>query len=412
MKKSKISSTECVHAGAAPCETSSSITIPVIHSAPFVFRSSGELVKYIEGKSKRTQPEYGRMGNPTVASVEKRLAALEGAEKAQLFASGMAAITTLFLTILRSGDHIVITSDSYKRTRDFASGFLKKFGIRASVVFPCVDKIKKALKSRTRLIFTECPTNPYLLVVDIAELAELGRRKGITTVVDSTFATPFNMRPLDFGIDLVIHSGTKYLGGHNDLIAGVVAGNAHLVEPVSEMLATLGGICDPNTAFLLNRGLKTLALRVEKQNENGLRVAQFLEGGRRICDVFYPGLPSHPHHRIAKEIMAGFGGVVTFLLKGGFRDAARFVDNLRIPLLGPSLGGVESLVEQPAIMGYWDVPRKERERLGMKDNLVRLALGIEDAEDIMADLEQALKKITDSFRGKAAKRKATKRAKT
>jgi cystathionine gamma-synthase len=362
-----------------------------------------ELTSYVDGRSRRTQPEYGRMGNPTVACVEKRIAAIEGAERAQLFASGMAAITTLLLTVLKSGDHIVITSDSYKRTRDFSTDFLKKFGVRASVVFPSVDEIEKAFTTSTRLIFTETPTNPYLYVVDIEKLAKRARAKGILTVVDSTFATPLNMRPLPYGIDLVIHSGTKYLGGHNDLIAGVLAGKASLVEPVSEMLATLGGICDPTTAFLLDRGLKTLALRVKKQNESGMRVAQYLEGHPKIRTVFYPGLASHPHHAIAKRLMDGFAGVVTFLLDGTFTAAARFIDALTIPLLGPSLGGVESLVEPPVVMGYWDMAKEERQQFGMFDNLVRLSVGIEDADDIIKDLEQALKKT------RAASARKTKR---
>jgi len=409
MRKSKVSSTECVHAGGAPCDTSSSVAIPIVHSGPFIFHSNKELIEYIEGRSKRLQPEYGRMGNPTVACVERRLAALEGAEKALLFASGMAAITTLLLTVLKSGDHMIITSDSYKRTRDFSSEFLKKFGICASVVGASVEEIEKAVTAKTRLIFTEAPTNPYLFVVDIKGLAKLGRDKGLLTVVDSTFATPVNMRPLEFGIDLVIHSATKYLGGHNDLIAGVLAGDARLVEPVSETLATLGGICEANTAFLLDRGLKTLAIRVRKQNRNGLRIAEFLEGHPRISKVFYPGLPSHPHHKIARKLMTGFGGVVTFLLDGDFKQTARFVDNLRIPLLGPSLGGVESLVEQAVIMGYWDMKPEEREKFGMYDNLVRLSLGIEDADDIIQDLDQALKRTAKPRRQrKAAKSKTRK----
>ncbi len=393
MAKRKIGSTECVHAGAGPCEDSSSITTPIVHSAPFTFESTKDLVELVEGRSVRRQPEYGRMGNPTVMCVERRLAALAGAENALLFASGMAAATTLFLSVLKSGDHIVMTSDSYQRTRDFAAGFMKKFGVTATVVPPTLESIEQAIGPTTRVLFTETPTNPYLYVIDIEGMARLGRERGLLTVVDSTFATPVNFRPLDFGADLVVHSATKYLGGHNDLIAGVLAGSASLIEPVSELLVTLGGICDPNTAFLLDRGIKTLALRVAKQNVNGQAVAEFLESHSKVSKVFYPGLESHPHHAIAKELMSGFGGVVTFLLNGDFEKTARLIDNIKIPKLGPSLGGVESLVEQAVIMGYWDVPRKEREKMGMYDNLVRLSLGIEDVEDIIADLDQALHKV-------------------
>ena len=393
MIERKIGSTECVRAGASPCEASSSITTPIVHSAPFTFASTKDLVDLVEGHSERQQPEYGRMGNPTVTCVERRLAALEGAEKAQLFAGGMAAITTLFLACLESGDHMVITSDCYKRTREFGAVFLKKFGVTTSVVPPSLKSIEQAIGPATRLVFTEMPTNPYLYVVDVERLAELGHRRSFLTVVDSTFATPVNFRPLDCGVDLVVHSATKYLGGHNDLIAGVLAGSASLVQPVSDLLMTLGGICDPTTAFLLERGLQTLAIRVEKHNTNGQAIAEFLESHPRVSEVFYPGLSSHPQYGIAKKLMTGFGGVVTFLLDADFEETGRFVDRLQIPHLAPSLGGVESLVEQSVIMGYWDAPREDRETLGMKDNLVRLSLGIEDTQDIIADLDQALNKV-------------------
>jgi len=390
MGEKKLGSTGCVHAGAGSTETSGSITTPIVHSAPFTFQTTRDLVDYLDGRTERTQPEYGRMGNPTVAAAEKRLAALEGAEMALLSASGMATVTSLFLAFLQSGDHLIITSDCYKRTRDFGAHFLKKFGVDTSVVAPSLEAIAAAVGPATRIVFAETPTNPYQYVVDLDGLADLGKRSGVTTVVDSTFATPVNLRPLEFGVDLVVHSATKYLGGHNDLIAGVVAGPRELVQPVADLQMTLGGICDPTTAYLLERGLKTLALRVAKQNANGQAVAEYLEAHPRAERVFYPGLPSHPQHSIAARMMTGFAGVVTFLLDADFDGTSRFVDALEIAQLAPSLGGVESLVEQAVIMGYWDVPREERESLGMADNLVRLALGIEDAEDIIADLAQAL----------------------
>jgi cystathionine gamma-synthase len=347
----------------------------------------------MEGRAERTTPEYARIGNPTVLCVEKRLAALEGAEKAQLFSTGMAAVTTSMLAFVKSGDHIVVTSDCFKRTRDFAAEFLKKFGVEASIVFPSLEAIRKAVKPSTRLIFTETPTNPHLYVVDVKGLAKLARKRGILTVVDSTFATPLYLRPLEFGIDLVVHSATKYLGGHNDLLAGLVAGRQELMTPLCDLHRTLGAVCDPETAYLLERGLKTLALRLEKHSANGQAVAGFLEAHPKIKKVLYPGLPSHPHHKIAARLMTGFGGVVSFLLEADFDGTARFVDSLRVFKLAPSLGGVESLVEQVFIMGYWSLPREEREKFGMYDNLVRLSLGIEDAGDLIADIEQALKKV-------------------
>jgi cystathionine gamma-synthase len=343
----------------------------------------------MEGRSVRRQPEYGRMGNPTVACVEKRLAALEGAEQVRLFGSGMAAVTTLFLWFLKSGDRLILTSDSYRRTRDFGV-LLNKFGVELDLVAPNMDAIEAAIRPETRLIFSEIPTNPYLRVLDVRRLVHMAHSKGILTIIDSTFATPVNFRPLDIGADLVTHSATKYLGGHNDLIAGVVAGRAELVEPVSEFLMTLGGICDPNTAFMLERGLKTLELRVQRHNTNGRQVAEFLESRPEIERVFYPGLPSHPDFSLARDLMTGFGGVVTFLVKGGFENTATFVDRLHIPRLAPSLGGVESLVDHVALMSFWELSREQREAYGIHDNLVRLAVGIEDPVDLVADLEQAL----------------------
>jgi cystathionine gamma-synthase len=394
MRKGKLSSTECVHAGSVRDEETFSITPPIVHSAPFAFKSTHELLNFMEGRSERRQPEYGRMGNPTVMAVEKRLAALEGAEKAQLFASGMAAVTSLLITILKSGDHIILTNDCYRRTRDFGF-FMTKYGVTLDVVEPSVEGIRTALKDSTRLIFTEIPTNPYLHFVDLEELVSVVKKKkqDILIVADSTFATPINFRPLEVGADLVIHSATKYLGGHNDLIAGVLLGSEELVQPVSEMLMTLGGITDPNTAFLLGRGIKTLGIRVARQNEGGQAVAEFLENHPKIQRIFYPGLPSHPSHAVATKLMSGFGGVVTFLVEGDLEATARFINKLEIPRLAPSLGGVEALVDHVAVMSFWNLSGPERRELGITDNLVRFALGIEDVVDLIADLEQALEVV-------------------
>ncbi|MFH1023875.1 MAG: aminotransferase class I/II-fold pyridoxal phosphate-dependent enzyme [Planctomycetota bacterium] len=393
MIKHRIGSTECVHAGTGPVPIWGSVSVPIVHSAPFHFKNTKDLVRYMKGHSRREQPEYGRMGNPTVAAVEKRLASLEGAEAAQLFASGMAAVTTLFLAYLKSGDHIVMTSDIYKRTRRFAVESLSRFGIRATLVKPDLAAIAKAVGPRTRMIFTETPTNPFLNILDMRDLARLGRRKKILTVVDSTFATPVNLRPLEHGVDLVTHSCTKYLGGHNDLVAGVLAGKKRHLEPVSELLSTLGGISDPTTAFLLDRGLKTLFLRVARQNQNAQTVAEFLENQPRIRQVWYPGLASHPHHDTARRTMAGFGGVVTFTLNTDAAGTGRFVDALRIPHLAPSLGGVDSLVEQVVTMSYFEVSAADRKKAGVSDNLIRFSLGIEDIEDLLEDLRRGLRKI-------------------
>ncbi len=390
MTKPKTSSTECVHAGAKPVELSGPIITPIVHCAPFAFDSTAQVIEFQEGRSDRRQPEYGRMGNPTVVCVESRLAALEGAQRAVLFSSGMAAITSLLLAVLKSGDHVVMTRDAYRRTRDFTANFMKKFGVEVTLVDPSLSAIEQAFNRATRMIFSESPTNPYLNVMDIEGLGRMGRDRGVLTAVDSTFATPFNIRPIDFGIDIVIHSATKYLGGHNDLIAGYIAGREELLQPLAEMRSNLGGICDPNTAFLLERGLKTLALRMERHNTSGQALAEFLEAHPKVKRVHYPGLASHPHHPIAKAQMAGFGGVVSFEIDGDLERTAHFIDRLELPHLTPSLGGVESLVEQVVVMSYWQMPKDERESLGLKDNLVRYSLGIEEIDDIIRDVAQAL----------------------
>jgi cystathionine gamma-synthase len=241
------------------------------------------------------------------------------------------------------------------------------------------------------MIFAESPTNPTLRVVDLAFLVEISRQHKLTSVLDSTFATPFNLRPLEFGVDLVIQSATKYLGGHNDLLAGAVIGSSQALEDIEKARGILGGVSNPHDAYLLMRGIKTLELRVQRQNENGLRVAQFLEDHPAVVQVFYPGLPSHPDYAVARRQLSGFGGVVSFLIDGDFDKTARFIDLLRLPYIGPTLGGVDSIILQPA--AFYSLDPLERKMAGMKDNLVRYALGIEAADDLIADLRQALAKI-------------------
>jgi len=392
MSKKQITSTDCIHAERLGNLESSAITPPIVHSAPFTFGSFQHLRDFMDGRTKREQPEYGRMGNPTVAATEKRLAVLDGAEQALLFSSGMAAVTSLFITLLKGGDHLILTSDCYRRTRDFGF-FLTKFGVEMEVVEPSAEAIEKAIRPETKIVFTEIPTNPYLRFVDFLRVVEAIKNTDALLVADSTFATPVNFRPLEAGADIVVHSATKYLGGHNDLIAGVIAGKNDLIGPVREMLHTLGGICDPNTAFMLYRGLKTLVVRVKQQNQNGQKVAEFLEGQPLIEKVYYPGLESHPDHHFATQLMQGYGGVVTFLIEGDLDTTARFFDRLEIPIIAPSLGGVESLIDPPALMSFWNLTKEEREALGIPDNLIRLALGIEDTDDLITDLRQALSKL-------------------
>ncbi|MBI4314849.1 MAG: aminotransferase class I/II-fold pyridoxal phosphate-dependent enzyme, partial [Chloroflexi bacterium] len=300
---------------------------------------------------------------------------------------------------LQAGSHVIITDDSYRRTRQFCLNFLKKFGVECTVV-PMGDMavLEAAIRPATRLIISESPTNPYLRVLDLKRVADIARGHNIKTLVDATFATPLNLRPLEYGIDLVIHSATKYLGGHNDLLAGVVAGSEQLIALLRQQLWMLGGVLDPNNAYLLLRGLKTLALRLDQQNRNGQRVAEFLQSHPNVERVWYPGLAGHPDHEVARRQMTGFGGVVSFEVRydasagagAALAAASRVVDRARIPIIAPSLGGVETLIEQPALMSYYEMSTEERLAVGIKDNLIRLALGIEDAEDLIADLAQAL----------------------
>jgi cystathionine gamma-synthase len=300
-------------------------------------------------------------------------------------------VTTTLFALLSAGTHVVMTDDCYRRTRQFVTQFLKRYGIAVSLV-PVGDyeALEAAIRPDTRIILSESPTNPYLRVVDLPRLVDIAQRHQLKTVIDSTFATPINQRPLDFGVDLVIHSATKYLGGHNDLLAGVVVGSDYLMDSIREVQGMLGAICDPHAAYLLLRGIKTLALRVARHNDTALKVARFLDGHPRVKRVYYPGLTSHPDHVIAAAQMRGFGGVVSFELDGDLDSTGRFVDALRIPFIGPSLGGVESLVVQVAQATYYELSSEERAAIGISDTLVRLAVGIEDDDDVLTDLSQAL----------------------
>ena len=384
--------TTAVHGGEDHFKYADAITTPIVQTSTFVFKSSDEIKRYTSKKLDRY--EYGRYGNPTQRAAEKKLAELEGAQDCLLLDCGMSAVTSTMLAILKKGDHIVITDDAYGQTLKFCSAHLPRFGVDSTVVkMGDYGQMKKALRRNTKMIFSESPTNPYLNVIDLEAMQEIRKRFKGLLIIDSTFATPFNQRPLEWGMDLVIHSTTKYLSGHNDILGGAVLGSPELVDQVREYQRVTGSVLDPHSCYLLMRGAKTFALRVDYQNRSAQTVAEFLENHPRIRKVFYPGLTSHPHHEIAKAQMKGYGGVVSFWVDGNLKQVNKFLDSLRSLHIGPTLGGVESLITHPATVTYYRNTRKERYALGITDQLIRLALGIEDPADIMADLDQALSKM-------------------
>jgi cystathionine gamma-synthase len=383
-------STLSVHAGEARQKPGDSITDPIFCASTFTFTDTQSVIDYIEQQLPRE--EYGRYGNPGERVVERKLAALDGGEEAVLFSTGMSAIVGLLMSQLNSGDEVVFFDECYHRSREFCVQHLSRFGVATHQVQACnYDAMEDAINPHTRLLISESPTNPHLSIVDLQRFAELGHRHGINTLIDATLGTPFNVRPLDYGIDFVLHSATKYLGGHNDLLAGVIVGSQAKTEPIRKLRGIMGGINSPHNIYLLERGLKTFALRMQQHNRNGQAVAEFLESHPRVERVFYPGLPSHPYHDIARRTMRGFGGLITFMVKDAdWRKTADIVDATLIPRIAPSLGGVESLIEQPLVMSYYQATAEERAKWRISDNMIRLACGIEDSADLIADLEQAL----------------------
>lgn len=382
-------STRAVHAGEDRLRYADSITTPIVQTSTYAFKDTAEIEAYTRHGKARF--EYGRYGNPTEQVAARRLAVLGRAEDCVIFGSGMSAITTTILALVQRGDHIVITDDAYKKTLEFCSAYLKRFGVDCTVVpFGDYGAMDRAVRRNTRFIFSESPTNPYLNIFDLERLYTIARKHKVLTLIDATFSTPYNQNPLDFGVDLVLHSCTKYLAGHNDIMAGAVLGRVELVEEVRALHKAVGGVIDPHCAYLLVRGLKTFALRMEAHNRTAMMVARFLEAHPAVKRVYYPGLESHPHHETAVRQMTGFGGVVTFDIKGGLSAAKRFLDHLELCYIAPSLGGVETLVTHPGLVSYYGLTRKERYALGITDSLIRVAVGVENAEDIVADLDHAL----------------------
>ncbi len=383
-------STLAVHAGEIRQKFGDAITDAIFCASTFTFPDTQSVIDYIEQKQPRE--EYGRYGNPAEKFVEEKLAALDGAEASLLFSSGMAALVGLLMAKLKGGDEIIFFDECYHRSREFCSKHLSRFGVVTRQVPACdFDAMEAAITPKTRLLVSESPTNPHLSIVDLERFVEIGQRNGVETLIDATLATPANLRPIDAGVDYVLHSATKYLGGHNDLLAGAILGRREALEPVRNLRGIMGAINSPHNIYLLSRGLKTLELRMQRHNANGLAVAEFLDGHSRIEKVYYPGLPCHPQHELARSTMRGFGGLVTFLVKDAdWRQTAAVVDAVRIPRIAPSLGGVESLIEQPLVMSYYECTAEERRQFGIPDNMIRISCGVENTEDLIADLEQAL----------------------
>lgn len=389
MKKEAGLSTRCIHAGDRR-DAKGAIHTPLYNHSTFGFPSTQALLDVVQGRTQGSL--YTRYGmNPTIVSVEEKLASIEGAEGALVFGSGMAAESATFLAHCKTGDHIVCIGDVYGGTFELLSYNLPQLGITTTFLLGDeLGRLEEVIHDKTRLVFFETPTNPNMEVFDIAWIAEIAKRRGILTVVDSTFATPVNQHPLALGADLVIHSTTKYMGGHSDLTGGAVIGATERLQPLVVWRKNLGQVMAPEVAFLLSRSLRTLAVRVRAQNQSAAILAERLAKHPRVDHVNYPGLSSHPQHEIAKRQMRGFGGMLSFVFKGDAQTTAVAVDRLRLFSIAPSLGGVESLVTQPITTTHHGLDPAERLRRGIVDGMVRLSVGLEDVEDLWSDLDQAL----------------------
>ena len=378
--------------GAADLEKKNGpVATPIYQTSTFEVTDNDEQQRVTE-----TDRYYTRWGNPTITVAERTVAELEGTDAARTFASGMGAITTTIMALLKAGDHIVAQREVYGGVAKFLAEWLPRMGIETTFVDTNnFEQHTRAIRPNTKLLYLESPTNPALRVVDLKKAVALAKQHGLISMVDSTFGTPINQRPAEYGIDLVMHSGTKYLSGHADLTCGVVSAPEALITPIDDARKTLGNCMDPHAAWLLIRGLKTLAVRVTRQNENALRVAEFLERHAKVRRVYHPFLKSHPQHAIACEQMSGGGGMVTFEIEGTGEDARRVSEAMRLFTLATSLGGVESLVSIPVLTSHAMISAELRQEMGVTEQMVRLSVGIENADDLIADLEQALEAVVE-----------------
>jgi cystathionine beta-lyase/cystathionine gamma-synthase len=381
--------TEAIHVGEAAVRDVESLTTPIYETTTFVFDNAEQVKAFNAGKSSKFL--YSRYGNPTVVAVEQTISALEGAERTLLFASGMAATSTALLALLESGDEVVCSAAIYGGTLHLLADLFPRWGISAR--FVSLDEMAQPAKmigDRTKLVWFESPINPTLRCVDIAAIASACRARGVTSVIDNTFASPLNQRPIAAGVDVVMHSVTKYLNGHSDITAGAIAGPTAILERIDKTRRLLGGVIDPHAAYAIGRGLKTLTVRMERHNANALAIAQWLEQDPRVEQVLYPGLPSHPDHELAARQMRGFGGMVCVDVGGGQAGAERFFDRLKVIKRAASLGGVESLCSIPVLTSQWGHTDAQLAEAGITRSMVRLSIGLEDPQDLIDDIDQAL----------------------
>lgn len=381
--------TDAIHRGEGVDPNANPLTLPIYETTTYLFETAADLLAYQEGRN--DQFIYSRYANPTVRGVEEKLAAIEGAEAAILLSSGMAAVTTAVLSVTRAGDEVVCGSAVYGGTLHLLADLLSRFGIAARFVDPAALSDPSTYSAKTRLAWFESPINPTLRCVDIAAVAAACRARGVTSVIDSTFATPVNQHPLDLGIDIVMHSATKYLNGHGDVTAGVLAGSAAAMKECAYARRMLGTVLDPAAAYAVGRGLKTLAARMAVHNANALRLAEWLETNGTVSRVYYPGLASHPDHAIAaRQMPGGFGGMICIDLGGDYDRAARFYDRLRLFKRAASLGGTESLISLPVLTSQWGHTDAQLAAAGVTRGMARLSVGLEDIDDLRADLASAL----------------------
>jgi len=384
--------TEAVRGGTDLSKKNGPLSTPIYQTSTFEVTDSQRQVEVTH-----TDMFYTRYGNPTHTVAESAIAELEGTDAALLFASGMCAVTTTVLGLLKSGDHIVAQRDIYGGVTKFFTQWLPKLGIEVTLVDTNdYEQHVRAIRANTKMLYLESPTNPVARVIDLKKVAGIAKQHNLISMIDSTFATPINQRPAEYGIDLVMHSGTKYFGGHSDLIAGIVAGRQDLIDQIHETRTTLGGSMDPHAAWLLLRGIKTLAVRVQRQNENALKIAQFLAQHPKVRRVFYPFLEGNPQQALAMEQMSGGGGVLSFEVDGTGDDARRLAESLRLFTLAASLGGVDSLVTIPVLTSHAMISAEERRKMGVTEQMIRLSVGIESADDLIADLDRGLGTLVSS----------------